>query len=69
VRYEDFYVTTFSSDIVEKYLVCLVSNAVTMLAENLTVEPNILPQINSVPSRIANFGVILVVVPQAQRYR
>jgi len=41
------------------------SNGVIMLAENVTVQPNISPQINSSTSKSANFDVNPVVV-QAQ---
>jgi len=40
-----------------------------MLAENVTVQPNILLQINSPISKSADFDVIPVAVPQAQSHR
>jgi len=42
------------------------SNDATMLAENVTVQPNILLQINSPNSKCNDFDVIPVVVPQAK---
>jgi len=42
------------------------SNGATMLAENVTVQPNISPHINQATLKNADLDFIPVVVPQAQ---